>query len=146
MLQTEQGRGVIDRNMGDLKAATQDDDFLPAVYTTLPPLLLPDTWVFILGEAVCTQAKSSSLGPFYQPLVASLRKRCRYVDSSSDLTYIMDPVCVTGLKKHYPDRCVYILLSPQVTMVSNLSGPRLRLGGGGCWEQAAGWRATQDIL
>lgn len=68
------------------------------------------------------------------------------MDSSSDLTYIMDPVYVTGLKKHYPDRCVYTLVSPQVTMVSDLWGPRLRLKGEGCWEQAAGWRATQDIL
>jgi hypothetical protein len=58
--------------------------------------------------------------------VASLGKRCKAEESSSDLTYITGPLYVDRSGKHYPDRCVHILLSAQVTMVSNLSGPRLR--------------------
>lgn len=66
------------------------------------------------------------------------------MESSSELVCITDPIYVDRSEKHYPDRCVYILLYAQVTMVSNLSGPRLRKKK--CWEQAAGWRATQDIF
>lgn len=42
------------------------------------------------------------------------------------LTCIMDPSYVDRPEKHHPNRCTYILLSAQVTMVSDLSGPRLR--------------------
>lgn len=95
------------RNAGDLQATAQDSDFFVVVWMVLPPLLLPETQVFIFGK-LSAQADSSQR-------TADLLSFCN-----------MDPIYMDKPKKSYPDRCVYILLSAQVTMVSDLSGPRLR--------------------
>lgn len=108
--------------MGNRKAPTQDDKFFVCVCVPSPT---PSRCTgFQFWKAVSAQAAAFlSLCLSYQ--LASLGRRCRS-ESRADLICIMDPIYVDRPEKHYPDRCVYILLSAQVTMVSDLSGPRLR--------------------
>lgn len=110
--------------MGNRKAPTQDDKFFVCVCVPSPT---PSRCTgFQFWKAVSAQAAAfPSLRLSYQLSVASLGRRCRS-ESRADLICIMDPIYVDRPEKHYPDRCVYILLSAQVTMVSDLSGPRLR--------------------